>query len=68
MPWTFEGKLQRLENKTLRYPGHCARFRAFSELGLLDLEPVKLGERHVVPRELFHTLLEPKITAPGIMI
>jgi len=25
-PWTFEGKIERLENKTLRYPGHWAQF------------------------------------------
>ena len=24
--WTFEGKIERLENKTLRYPGHWAQF------------------------------------------
>ena len=36
MPWTFEGKLQRLENKTVRYPGHCNYFNALKDLGFLD--------------------------------
>jgi lysine 6-dehydrogenase len=66
MPWTFEGKLNRLENKTLRYPGHHKQFKAFSELGMLDLEPVKVGDEEVVPRDIFHELLEPKIRQPDV--
>jgi lysine 6-dehydrogenase len=65
-PWTFEGKLERLENKTLRYPGHCAQFKAFSDVGLLDEEPVMVGGRPVVPREVFHALLEPRIHKPDV--
>jgi lysine 6-dehydrogenase len=61
MPWTFEGKLNRLENKTLRYPGHVKQFKAFSQLGLFQEEPVEVRGQRVVPRDLFHTLLEPKI-------
>lgn len=60
-PWTFEGKLQRLENKTLRYPGHWAQFKAFSDLGLLGMDAVPAGAGQAVPRDVFHALLEPKI-------
>ena len=60
-PWTFQGTLERLENKTLRYPGHWAQFKAYAQLGLLDLEPVQLGDGQVVPRDVFHALLEPRI-------
>ena len=63
-PWTFEGKLLTYEEKTVRYPGHCAAFKAFSDLGLLKLTPIQVGEGSVVPREVFHTLLAPKITFP----
>lgn len=65
-PWTFEGKLDRLENKTLRYPGHWARFKAYSELGLFDLDPMKIGEVEVAPREVFHALLETRLSAPDV--
>lgn len=65
-PWTFEGKLDRLENKTLRYPGHWEWFKAYSQLGLLEREPVRVGDAEVVPREFFHALLEPKITNPDV--
>ncbi len=38
MPWTFEGRVKTLQNKTVRYPGHFAQLRAFYDLGLGDLE------------------------------
>jgi lysine 6-dehydrogenase len=60
-PWTFEGRLKRLENKTLRYPGHVAQFKAFSDLGLLGLAPVDVRGQQVVPRDLLHALLESRI-------
>jgi lysine 6-dehydrogenase len=60
-PWTFQGRLRRLENKTVRYPGHASMFKAFVALGLLDLDPVQVGEVRVAPREVLHALLEPKI-------
>ena len=62
----LRGKLERLENKTLRYPGHWAQFRAFAELGLLSEEPVEVAGARVVPREVLHALLEPKITRPNV--
>jgi lysine 6-dehydrogenase len=66
MPWTFLGKLDRLENKTLRYPGHCAQFKTLSDLGLLETEPVNVKGTEISPRDVFHKLLEPKITQPEI--
>jgi lysine 6-dehydrogenase len=64
MPWTFLGKLDRLENKTLRYPGHWAQFQAYAQLGLLETDPVRVGDLKVRPRDVLHTLLEPKIVEP----
>lgn len=65
-PWTLEGTLERLENKTMRYPGHVAQFKAFADLGLLGLEPVEVGGHRVVPRDVLHALLGPKITRPVV--
>lgn len=62
-PWTFSGKLQRLENKTLRYPGHWQQFRAFQQLGLFEQKPVTVKGQTISPREFYHSLLEPKITS-----
>jgi lysine 6-dehydrogenase len=63
MPWTYAGKLRTLQNKTLRWPGHYAQWKAFKNAGLLELEPVDVDGVGVVPRHLLHTLLEPQILA-----
>jgi lysine 6-dehydrogenase len=65
MPWTYEDRLRTLQNKTLRHPGHFAQLRAFFDLGLWDLKPVRVGALEVVPRDVFHALFEPKVTFPG---
>ena len=63
MPWTFEGKLKTLENKTLRYFGHWDQMIAFRQLGLFDLTPMEFNEKKIIPREFYHQLLEPKLNA-----
>lgn len=65
-PYTFEGKLRTYQNKTCRWPGHFAQFKAFQQLGLFELKPVEINGQRVVPRDVFHALLEPQITAPVI--
>jgi lysine 6-dehydrogenase len=66
MPWTFEGKLRTLWNKTLRWPGHFAEWKAYMDAGLLETEPIDAGGVRVVPRDVLHALLDPKIRArPG---
>jgi len=60
---TYQGKLRTYQNKTLRYPGHFEQFRAFHLLGLFEEEPVLFKGKKIIPREFFHTLLEPKIEA-----
>jgi lysine 6-dehydrogenase len=64
MPWTFQGKIRTLQNLTLRHPGHFAQLRAFWDLGLWSLAPIKVGEQTVTPREVFHALFEPKVVFP----
>jgi lysine 6-dehydrogenase len=63
---TYAGRLQVYQNKTLRYPGHCARFRAFRDLGLFSQEPIEVDGIPVIPRRVYHALLEPRITAPEV--
>ncbi|MBN1668198.1 MAG: saccharopine dehydrogenase NADP-binding domain-containing protein, partial [Anaerolineales bacterium] len=65
-PWTFEGQLQTYENRTLRYPGHYEWLRAFKTLGLFSEEPIQVGDQQVVPRDVYHALLAPHITAQHI--
>jgi len=64
LPWAYEGKVRTMEYKTLRYPGHVAVMRAVRDLGLLDLAPVKVKGREIVPRDAFIATVSPKLTKP----
>jgi lysine 6-dehydrogenase len=63
MPWTWAGQLRTLQNKTIRWPGHFAQWKAFSDAGLLALESVEVDGQMVMPRHLLHAVLGPKIEA-----
>lgn len=54
LPRTLRGKLQHLDYKTIRYPGHCAAFAGMAQIGLLSEMPVE----GVVPRVFTERLLE----------
>jgi len=62
-PWTFKGQLQTYQLKILRYPGTFAQLKAFSDLGLFDLDPVRVDGHDVIPRQVFHALFEPQVRA-----
>jgi len=62
MPWTYEGKLRTLENKTLRYSGHWELMIAYRQLGLFKEEEIIFNDMKVSPRDFYHFLLEPKLT------
>jgi lysine 6-dehydrogenase len=64
MAFRYEGIIPEMEYKTLRYPGHAEIMQTIRELGLLDLEPVEVKGVLVSPRELFVTVVGPKLTKP----
>ena len=61
MPWTYEGKLNTLENKTLRYKGHWNEMKSYRQLGLFDEKQIKFKGGKFSAREFYHHLLEPKL-------
>jgi lysine 6-dehydrogenase len=60
----YEGKIATMEYKTLRYPGHAVIMETIRDLGLLDLEPVDVKGVKVVPRDVFISVVGPKLTKP----
>jgi lysine 6-dehydrogenase len=66
VPYTLRGRVRIYENKTLRYPGHLAAFRAFRELGLFGEEPLEVDGYRVTPRAVYHALLEPMISGERV--
>jgi len=65
MPFAFEGKINTMEYKTLRYPGHAAIMRPIRDLGLISNSPILVKGRHVVPRDVFIAAVEPRLSKPG---
>ena len=61
MPWSFKNKIKVLENKTLRYKGHWEWMKAYRELGLFSRKSIEFEGKNIVPRDLYHQLLEKKI-------
>src|SRR5262249_60954758 len=53
LPDTYLGRVRELDYKTIRYPGHCARFKAMIDLGLCSSEQVS----GIVPRKFFGEML-----------
>lgn len=64
MPFAFEGKIDTMEYKTLRYPGHVAIMRPIRELGLISNTPIPVKGQPVVPRDLFIAAVQPKLYKP----
>lgn len=62
-PWTLGKRLRSMRNKVVRYPGHVVVWKGFMDAGLFSEEPIRVGDQMVVPRRLFHALIEPQIRA-----
>jgi len=52
-------KAKRMEERTLRWPGHVEQMRLLRSMGLFDETPRKLGGVEVVPRDVACDLLFP---------
>jgi lysine 6-dehydrogenase len=54
---SFLGRVRDLDYKTIRYPGHCEKFRTMIDLGLCSSEPVTVEGAELRPRRLLAELL-----------
>jgi lysine 6-dehydrogenase len=61
----FNGKVKELDYKTIRYPGHCEKFRVLLDLGFAGSEPVIAGNTTRTVREFFEDLLRKRLSANG---
>jgi lysine 6-dehydrogenase len=77
MGFRYEGKIARMEYKTLRYPGHAQIMEAWRDLGFFDTGEIAVPNRSsgagaasaksavkVRPRDVMIALLEPKLRKP----
>jgi lysine 6-dehydrogenase len=65
LPDTFLGKVENLDYKTIRYAGHCDKFKTMIDLGLCSSEPIDVSGHGVVPRKVFADLLTRNLPADG---
>jgi lysine 6-dehydrogenase len=52
-PYTFAGKLEEYEYKTIRFPGHCERMKIFKDFGFWGEDPVDVKGVSVRPKDVF---------------
>ena len=65
LPRSYKNKIGYLDYKTIRYPGHCEKFKPFLDLGLAEEKTTKIIGEKIVPRDLFISLLLKKIPTTG---
>lgn len=67
LPDTFLGKIKELDYKTIRYAGHCEKFKTMIDLGLCSSEQmaVSSGQVTVAPRKVFAELLQQHLPSDG---
>ncbi|HJQ70240.1 MAG TPA: saccharopine dehydrogenase C-terminal domain-containing protein [Blastocatellia bacterium] len=57
LPDSFLGSVEELDYKTIRYPGHCERFKLLIDLGLASSRPINIDGMPVAPRSVLAELL-----------
>ncbi len=60
---TFLGKIKELDYKTIRYAGHCDKFKAMIDLGLCSSEEIVTDYVKVKPRKVLAELLQKNLPA-----
>ena len=63
LPETFSGKLRELDYKTIRYAGHCDKFKTMIDLGLCSSEEITANYAKITPRSVFGALLTAHLPA-----
>lgn len=57
LPYTFKNNINYLDYKTIRYKGHCEKFKILLDMGLADNEKIEIGKQFVIPKDFFSAIL-----------
>lgn len=70
LPQMFRGKVRHLDYKTIRYPGHCERFKTLLDLGFGSNEPITVGSNLMTAKEMFYELLKRRLSgnSPDVVL
>ena len=58
LPETYKGKINFLDYKTIRYPGHCEKFKPMLEIGLANRQELTVNGQLVEPRAVLKAVLD----------
>ena len=61
----FKGKVREMDYKTIRYRGHCEKFKTLLDLGFASNEPIMVGNSVRTAREVFEEMLRRKLPSNG---
>ncbi|MBN2230102.1 MAG: saccharopine dehydrogenase NADP-binding domain-containing protein [Candidatus Thorarchaeota archaeon] len=65
LPQTYLGKVDELDYKTIRYPGHGHKMWTLLKLGLMDSKSIEVDGSKIAPRRVLETLLEKNLPPSG---
>jgi lysine 6-dehydrogenase len=65
LPVTYEGKIDNLDYKTIRYPGHGHKMWCIYKLGLMDSNEMEISGVKIAPRSVLERLLEENLPPTG---
>ena len=65
LPQTYLGKVNELDYKTIRYPGHGHKMWTMLKLGLMDSNEVEIDGKMISPRKVLEKCLENNLPPTG---
>lgn len=65
LPYTYGKCIDYLDYKTIRYPGHCEKFKPLLDMGLAGESPIDIGNQKIIPRDLLIALLLKNVPTTG---
>ena len=70
LPETYKNIIGYLDYKTIRYPGHCNKFKILLDIGLGDEKIISINGCKVIPRNILINLLERILpqTGPDVVL
>lgn len=65
LPMTYRDTITYLDYKTIRYPGHCEKFKTLLDLGFASEKKITVGRSTLAPRDLLVSLLLQNVPTSG---
>jgi len=62
LPKTYGRVLKNLDYKTIRYPGHCEKFKTMLDIGLAEWKEVVVDGGRVAPRSVLKAVLDTNLS------